>query len=108
MISSLRAMRSSTISPVPFGDDAVQLFHAIGQRRRSGLQDVGGLDLEQLPVLHRIHTFPATPRLDLLGPELPAAPRANDDVGIAPRDLGAIADDAILAQRLRRQLGKTI
>jgi hypothetical protein len=45
----------------PIHHDAVQLLHAIGQRGRAGLQDVGRFDLEQLTVLDRIH-FAASPR----------------------------------------------
>jgi len=38
--------------------------HAVGERRRAGLQDVGGLDLVQRAVAHRGHVQPAGPRGD--------------------------------------------
>src|SRR5688500_3662191 len=79
-INSLRATRRSAMVFAPLGDDAMQLVDAIGQGRRPGLQDVGGLDLEQLTILHRIDALPTRPRRDLLGPEFLATPGADDDV----------------------------
>src|SRR6185369_747164 len=97
-INSLRATRSSAMGCAPLHHDPVQLFDAVGQCRGAGLQDIGGLDLEQLPVLHRLHVLPTGPRRHLLRPEFFAAPGADDDVGVAPRDLGAVGNDAVLAE----------
>src|SRR6185312_13199684 len=108
-ISSLRAsVNGSTMLCTPRHDDAVQVRHAVAEGRRAGLQDVGGLDLEQLAVPHRAHVLPARTRRNFLGPKLLAAPRADDDVGIAPHDLRVIGNDAVLAARLPRQFRKTV
>ncbi len=55
-------------------------------------------------VAHRVHRAPALTRRHVLGPEFLAAPGAQDDVGVAPHDLGAVRNDAVLAQRLARRV----
>src|SRR3954451_7931195 len=99
-INSLRATRSSGMTIRPVRDDAMQLLHAVRECRRTGLQDVGGFDLEQLLLVDGGHRVPTRPRGDLLGPELLAAPGADHDVGVAADDLGVIRDDPVLAQGL--------
>src|SRR5260370_839511 len=55
--------------PDPVGEDGVDAAHAVGKRRRPGLQDVGGLDLVQLFFLYCWDFMPAGARRDPLGPE---------------------------------------
>ena len=92
----------------PTPDARVQLARAIGQRRGSGLQDDRRLDLVEMPVAHGGHVAPARARRHGLGPEFLAAPRTEDHLGRAARHFERIGDDAILAQRLARQLRKHI
>ena len=72
----------------------VDLPHSVGQAGRTRLEDVGRLDLENPVVAHRARRIPARPRLNGRLLHLLAAPRREDDLRIAPRDLGRI-DDAI-------------
>ena len=64
-------------------DDAGQLLHSIGQRRRTGLEDERALHLVELVVEHR--PYPAPPRSvgDLLRLRLASAPAGDDTLRIA-------------------------
>src|SRR5687768_9741875 len=66
--------------PRPTLHDPLQLRDAFGQRGRTRLQDVGGLDLVDVAIPHRRHLIPSGASGDLLGPNRFAAPRADDDV----------------------------
>jgi len=81
---------------------------AVGQRGRARLQDVHRLDLVQLAVTHRSDAFPARPRADALGTKLLAAPGAEDDIGRATDDLGAVGDHASRRTGGAGALGKDI
>ena len=77
-----------------FREDRVQLLHALGEARRPGLQDVGRLDLVDAIVAHRAHAIPSRPRPNPVLLHLLPAPRREDDLRIAARDLRRV-DDAI-------------
>src|SRR5689334_18935243 len=79
-------------------DEALQRGEAVGQRGGAGLEDERRLDLVERAVAHRRNVLEAGTRRQLLGTEFLAAPRADDEVGLALDDLGG-ADDAV-ARRL--------
>ncbi len=83
----------------------VELSNAFGQARRSGLQDVGGLDLEDPILSDRGYAVPSRPLDDRRLPHLLPAPRREDDLRVTLRDLRRI-DDAILGESGFRQLWK--
>ena len=89
------------VEPHRAAQHRVQLPHALGERRRTRLQDVGGLHLED-PVVHdERHGLPALapPHLVLLHGL--AAPRADEHVGRSG-DHAFGGDDAVLAEPGRR------
>src|SRR5688572_32973674 len=61
-----------------------------------------------MPAAHRRHVAPPGARRDLLGAELLAAPGPEYHIRRAARHLEGIGDDAVLAERLTRQLGKAV
>jgi hypothetical protein len=81
---------------------------AVGQRGGARLQDQRRLHLVQFAVAHGRHVGPAGPRGHLAGLEFLAAPRTDDDVGHAPRRLGAVGKDAIATQRHGRPLREDV
>src|SRR5260221_14795849 len=90
-----RSSRCTSLrTPAGLSQDGVNAAHAIGERRGARLQDLRGLDLVKLVLLHGRDSVPAGTRGDALGPEFLAAPGADDDVGIAPCDLAGIGDRA--------------
>src|SRR5262249_45218389 len=66
----------------PLLDDAGKRVEAVGQRRRTGLQNEWRLDLAQEAVAHCRNLSESRPRRDLGRHEFLAAPGADDDVGI--------------------------
>src|SRR5207245_8178550 len=75
-------------------EDRVYLLDAFGEARRTRLQDVGRFDLEDPIVAHGADGVPARARLNRRLLHLLAAPRGEDDLRVATRDLGRI-DDAL-------------
>ena len=86
----------------------MHFLHTIGQRGGAGLQDVGGLDFKQLLMAHRIDGTPTIACGHVFRAKFLAAPGAQNDVRVAAHDLGAVRNDAVLAQGLRSQLRKAI
>src|SRR3954471_11860651 len=80
----------------------------VGERCRPRLQDFRRLDLMQFTIAHGGYRIPTLPRGDALGPELLAAPRADDHVGISPDDLAGIGDGAPGGARRAGQLRKHV
>src|SRR6476660_5052510 len=72
--------------------DPLQLHDPLGERRRTWLEDVSGLDFVDLSRLDRGQPIPSGPRRDPLAPHRLAAPRADDDVGGGRNDLLARDD----------------
>src|SRR5215471_21139113 len=83
----------------------MQLGDAFRQARRTRLQDVRRLDLEDAVVAHGGHVVPAGAILNRRLLHLLPAPRREDHLWIAARDLRRI-DDPILRQAAACQLGK--
>src|SRR5207302_3163896 len=111
--SRLRTRTSSSTRPrrtppSPAGKDGVNAAHAVGERRRAGLQDLGGLDLVQLAVAHGRYGVPARPRRDALGAELLAAPGTQDHVGALLPHRAGIRDHATARGVGKRKLCKNV
>ena len=73
------------------------LLDPFGQRRRAGLQDVRGLDLEDVTAFHRRDLVPPRSRADPGGADRLPAPRPDDDVWRGGDHLIA-RDDTILRE----------
>src|SRR5262249_32629770 len=69
------------------GDDARELVHAVGERRRAGLEDEGALHLVELVLAHRAHLLPARASADLLPFRLPPTPACDPLPSLAREDL---------------------
>ena len=82
--------------------------HAVGERRRPGLQDVGRLDLEELILAHRWDRLPARPRHQTLRTEFLPAPRRQDHLGLLFDYKIWVGDDASTRRLRARQLRKDI
>ena len=89
-------------------DDAVQGIQAIGERRRTRLQDDGGLDLVERSIAHGGDVFPARSCRHAFRSKLLAAPRADDDIRPAAHHFKWIGNDAALRQTARRALGEDV
>src|SRR5581483_1592932 len=77
--------------------DVMPLSHAVRHACRPGLPDVRRFDLEDPIIAHRSHAIPAGTTGDRRLLHLLAAPRREDYLRIAFRDVGWI-DDAILRE----------
>src|SRR5262249_21646896 len=78
-------------------DDARQLLHALGERRRPRLQDDRALDLVELVVDDRAHPGPARPGANLFRLRLPPAPARHDALRVAAGYLLGLEDAALRA-----------
>src|SRR5471030_55347 len=83
----------------------MHLLDPFGQAGGARLQDVGGLDLEDAIVADGAGRVPARPRLNRRLPHFLAAPRREDHLRIAARDLRRI-DDAIPGEAGVLELGE--
>src|SRR3984893_9361643 len=68
-------------------DHSLQLREAIGQGCRARLQDQRRFDFIHVLVLHGWSSIEARPRHHPLGPKLLAAPRPDDEIGLAGNHL---------------------
>src|SRR6185436_16826736 len=84
---------------------SVNLGDPLGEAGWTRLQDVRRLNLEDAVVADRGHAVPPRPVLNRRLLHLLAAPRREDHLRIAARDLRWI-DDAVLGQAALRELGK--
>src|SRR5580658_803767 len=82
-------------------DDPLQLPQAVGQRRRTGLQDVAGFDLRQSPVTNRRHRLPTGSFMHPGRIEFLAAPGNDHDVRRPAHDFHRVGDDPSGGERLR-------
>src|SRR5262249_24342197 len=77
----------SSSSTCPVLNDLLNFPKAIGQSRRTWLQDQRRFDLVHVLVLHCRNSTEAGTRHHPLGPELLAAPRADDQIRLTPDHL---------------------
>src|SRR3954464_15781702 len=99
-ISQVRLISARIGHAVDSAQVPVQLRDAVGEGCRARLQDVGRLHLEDVAVTNGRYRVPSGAAADRVHPDLLAAPRRKDHLGIAPRRFRRIDDPVAAKPRL--------